>query len=753
MLVFGLLIFYLALLFPVFSFAATPSQYGLQEGDLISALGDPDIYIINENGYKRLFLNPAIFGFYGHLGGWENVKEVSAQTRDAFPTSLYFKNCEIGDSRVYAVEVTGEDESTLHWLNVSLAKIEGEDPNFSQKVFCINDKEFRWYSISGDYSSTSQVAVYRRGIPAAAAQTLPKEKKLVRLADDPRIYYLADNGVKKHIISPEVFESYVVNKWEDIVVIDRSELDLYPIADLVRKAGDVNVYKLDDGKKHLIPDAETFNSLGLNWDKIIQINEVEFGAYPIGDMLAIPQKPSVEPEAIQETEDVTQKSEEPPSSPEDTTPPPQHDTTLPKDTIPQDTTAPTIVGFSISNLTDTTVSINWSTNESADGQIEFGTSPCPCTNNTPLVSSLIIDHIIDLFTLIPDTTYYYRIKSKDSSGNLITATTQTFKTAAVPPLPDTTSPFRSNRAPSGTLVSGTLQATLSLTTDENATCRYSKNSNTYDSMSTTFSTTEGTSHSVQVSGLAYGEFYIYYVRCVDAAGNKNNYDMLIYFNVITIPTPTQTTFLVKPYLVYPADKAMYPEYETSVKNYLIELQNWYRDKVGATFTMEELKVVRSSRNYLEMRCGENPNSMCIDDQSKLEGNWAQYMNEAIHGGTAIWEEETAVLVFGAGGGGYAGANKYENYAGWALVSDWVLEPISGVVNTWGTPCFYSDVWQCAGGVPRGTPAHELGHAFGLSHPDPDIYMGSSIMKWHGDYPTAGFLQHEIDFLLQSPFFQ
>ena len=45
---------------------------------------------------------------------------------------------------------------------------------------------------------------------------------------------------------------------------------------------------------------------------------------------------------------------------------------------------------------------------------------------------------------------------------------------------------------------------------------------------------------------------------------------------------TRTEYLVKPYLVYPADKPKYPEYETAVKNYLVELQNWYKEKAGKT---------------------------------------------------------------------------------------------------------------------------------------------------------------------------
>ena len=51
-----------------FSNASKPSDFGLKEGDLISAIfsDDPDVYIINDQGYKRLFLNPEIFKFYYH---------------------------------------------------------------------------------------------------------------------------------------------------------------------------------------------------------------------------------------------------------------------------------------------------------------------------------------------------------------------------------------------------------------------------------------------------------------------------------------------------------------------------------------------------------------------------------------------------------------------------------------------------------------------------------------------------------------
>jgi len=58
------------------------------------------------------------------------------------------------------------------------------------------------------------------------------------------------------------------------------------------------------------------------------------------------------------------------------------------------------------------------------------------------------------------------------------------------PPADTTPPLRSNALPNGTLPFGTTQTTMSLTTNENATCKYGANPNTaYASMPNTFTTT------------------------------------------------------------------------------------------------------------------------------------------------------------------------------------------------------------------------------------------------------------------------
>ncbi|HVT74873.1 MAG TPA: peptidoglycan-binding domain-containing protein [Candidatus Paceibacterota bacterium] len=100
------------------------------------------------------------------------------------------------------------------------------------------------------------------------------------------------------------------------------------------------------------------------------------------------------------------------------------------------------------------------------------------------------------------------------------------------PAPDTTPPGRSAGAPSGRIATSTTSTNLTLNTNESATCKYSTTAGTaYGSMSNTFTTTGGTSHSQTLSGLSSGHLYTYYVRCQDAATNANTDDYQIQFFV------------------------------------------------------------------------------------------------------------------------------------------------------------------------------------------------------------------------------
>jgi len=145
----------------------------LHDGDVVSAhqsAGDPDIFIIKikpfdgYNGAKRLFLNPAIFKMYAHLGGFERVRQVSFAVRESFVTSGLFRNCESNDPKVWATEITGEDDGILHHVEMTGNQAASEDAHFFDKVFCINNREDAFYARSiYPYAHLAEVPRYYRG--------------------------------------------------------------------------------------------------------------------------------------------------------------------------------------------------------------------------------------------------------------------------------------------------------------------------------------------------------------------------------------------------------------------------------------------------------------------------------------------------------------------------------------------------------------------------------------------------------------
>ncbi|MFA5313416.1 MAG: LamG-like jellyroll fold domain-containing protein, partial [Methanomassiliicoccales archaeon] len=109
--------------------------------------------------------------------------------------------------------------------------------------------------------------------------------------------------------------------------------------------------------------------------------------------------------------------------------------------VPSDTTPPVISNITTDNITQNSSIIKWVTNEQSDSQVEFLGS-CPGTTNcfTPIVSTLSTAHSININDLLPSTLYSYRVKSKDSGGNLAVSATQTFTTLSIPLNPNYTIP-------------------------------------------------------------------------------------------------------------------------------------------------------------------------------------------------------------------------------------------------------------------------------------------------------------------------
>ena len=119
----------------------------LHEGDFIRATGDKDIYIINENGYKRIVLSPKICLQYGHLGArgcFDAVHEVTMTVRDSYTTSPYYTNGETEDGEVYRLDETGEDTARLVDLHTKLYQFQVGVFD-ARSVFRINNLEQHSY--------------------------------------------------------------------------------------------------------------------------------------------------------------------------------------------------------------------------------------------------------------------------------------------------------------------------------------------------------------------------------------------------------------------------------------------------------------------------------------------------------------------------------------------------------------------------------------------------------------------------------
>lgn len=94
---------------------------------------------------------------------------------------------------------------------------------------------------------------------------------------------------------------------------------------------------------------------------------------------------------------------------------------------------------------------------------------------------------------------------------------------------DSAAPARSGGLPAGLIT--TANVTLAVTTDKTATCRYAGTPGvSYTAMTSTFATGNGFNHSKSLTGLSAGQ-HAYYVRCRDTAGNTNDGDFPITFQI------------------------------------------------------------------------------------------------------------------------------------------------------------------------------------------------------------------------------
>lgn len=136
----------------------------------------------------------------------------------------------------------------------------------------------------------SPSALNNSGLNLETAATVEKSElnaypsiTLVKTENNQKVYSVNDLGFKKHIINPDVFNSYPNNKWSDVVTISPAEINALPEATLIKGENDYRVYVLKGGIKKWVKTADVFRKRGFKWNEIFSVNSVELNAYTTGN--------------------------------------------------------------------------------------------------------------------------------------------------------------------------------------------------------------------------------------------------------------------------------------------------------------------------------------------------------------------------------------------------------------------------------------------------------------------------------------
>jgi PKD repeat protein len=178
-----------------------------------------------------------------------------------------------------------------------------------------------------------------------------------------------------------------------------------------------------------------------------------------------------------------------------------------------DTTAPVISGGYANNINTSSATINWTTNETSDTQIEYGTTTS-YGSTTTLNASLVTTHTQTVSGLSSSTLYHYRVRSRDASGNLAVSGDYTFTTSAPA---DTTPPNISNIQATNITSSS---VTITWITNETSTTQAEYGPTSSYGNLTAYNSSLVTTHSATITGLSSFTTYNFRVRSRDASGNE-----------------------------------------------------------------------------------------------------------------------------------------------------------------------------------------------------------------------------------------
>ncbi|MFH1681162.1 MAG: fibronectin type III domain-containing protein, partial [Candidatus Eisenbacteria bacterium] len=184
-----------------------------------------------------------------------------------------------------------------------------------------------------------------------------------------------------------------------------------------------------------------------------------------------------------------------------------------------DVVPPVILDIAVAALSDTSAEIEWTTDEPADGRVEYGASSS-YDRSTPVDTSRSTLHRARIGGLLPATAYHFRVLSADRAGNLALSSDGQFTTHGT----IDTLPPRIDGLAIQELGGGSIRATWSSSEPSRGRLDYGLD------QAVALSTAQGAAyavlHQTDVHGLAPGSRFYFRAAGTDAAGNEGRSGIL-----------------------------------------------------------------------------------------------------------------------------------------------------------------------------------------------------------------------------------
>ncbi len=172
-----------------------------------------------------------------------------------------------------------------------------------------------------------------------------------------------------------------------------------------------------------------------------------------------------------------------------------------------DGTAPTIFNVQVINITTSTATVIWNTDEAANGTVQYGLTPA--YGGVATHASFVTSHSITLSGLSVSTTYNFNVSSADSVGNAASTVNFTFTTLPPPQPPIINNIQVINITDSSAVVTWQTNVPASSFVDYGLTPVYTNTANDPALV---------TSHSVFLSGLSTNTLYHFRVGSTESTG-------------------------------------------------------------------------------------------------------------------------------------------------------------------------------------------------------------------------------------------